>query len=1069
MFPTSLLSQNLPNLPSRKALLILDLQNDFVKPEGALFVRNVPDFLDTVSLLAQRFRESGEVIWVQTQFEHRRPIFRPESGGEVIVVDKLPPSNINPTNKKKKKKKNNNNNNNNNTNGSNDDNDNKNNGGSSDNNRPNDDDDDDDNNKDEEEAGQEEGDNAGFNGGRRVRGAIGLPRASANRPPQQQQQQQQQTTSGAGSLREQPSTYSDDPEAFLSVLPKDGGARRCCLQKTVGCQFPAPILSAMDHDRDTILVKSDYSAFQSESLLLSFRTQFVRELYICGSLSNVSVYATALDAVSHGLDVTLVEDCLGFRSFARHEEAMRRMADMMGVNGITSKELSEEQDWEEAAVPTSEWPEQSAASTAAGIEDEMDVLAVKSPPKQAPLPTPGEVDRLQPDDAPLLGAGGEPEDTDFDIELLRRTALGHSASRSPKSTRSGGTTTTTTTAAATTSTTTNADPKIKSGRPRIRKPRRTVSRDETNNSDRPQSQRQSQRQSLDISASTGDATRAPHQAKKNKHAQSDLLGPDDSIGEGDSRIIYDLSLSPNTFQLLREEVNWQKMYHMSGQVPRLVAVQGAVKSDNSIPIYRHPADESPPLLPFSKTVNAVRQVVEKHLGHPLNHVLIQLYRDGQDRISEHSDKTLDIVRGSYICNVSLGAQRTMTLRTKSSAKAGLPSTDAAAAAADTCETISKEGSIGRQTQKVPLPHNSLFILGEETNMRWLHAIRADKRPESEKSPEELAFGGQRISLTFRHIGTFIHPETDTIWGQGAVSKAKEAAGKVIHGNSAETERMIRAFGQENQQSEFDWEHHYGQGFDVVNFVTTSAGKLLPCGDDVADLRVKICFAENGVRYELAGVDDFPSALRGTLSLPVKNTNLEPRPVYMDMDGATCFTGDDCILLHVAKHKELADPERQQSQSQSRPKSPGSSPSPNRPGTGGPPQDQHQHHQQQQQQQQQHEKKTQEQMQQQHLASKLRETDELLHSWRRFQKLKTPHGVLQKMDTFEAMLRGKSYLAGQLFGIEDCALWPVVWDIIREVGPLDETRFPSLMAYYHKVGKRACVRAALEELAAAERG
>lgn len=32
----------------------------------------------------------------------------------------------------------------------------------------------------------------------------------------------------------------------------------------------------------------------------------------------------------------------------------------------------------------------------------------------------------------------------------------------------------------------------------------------------------------------------------------------------------------------------------------------------------------------------------------LNHVLIQKYRNGEDYISEHSDKTVDIVRGTSI-------------------------------------------------------------------------------------------------------------------------------------------------------------------------------------------------------------------------------------------------------------------------------------------------------------------------------------------------------------------------------------------------------------------------------------
>ncbi|PGH27433.1 hypothetical protein AJ80_00911 [Polytolypa hystricis UAMH7299] len=315
-------------------------------------------------------------------------------------------------------------------------------------------------------------------------------------------------------------------------------------------------------------------------------------------------------------------------------------------------------------------------------------------------------------------------------------------------------------------------------------------------------------------------TPSAHRRSRKKYVPSAPLGPNDAIGEGDSRIIYDLNLPSDAFELIRDEVKWQKMYHLSGEVPRLVAVQGAVQPDNSIPIYRHPADESPPLLSFTKTVDVLREAVEKILGHPLNHVLIQLYRDGQDRISEHSDKTLDIVRGSYICNVSLGAERVMTLRTKVSAKAEKQ--------ADS--NVAKDSDPERQSQRVPLPHNSLFILGENTNKVWLHGIRPDKRPESTKTPEELAFNGQRISLTFRNIGTFINPEADTIWGQGAVSKTKENAQEVIHGECVETEGMIRAFGQENQRNDFNWDANYGRGFNVVNFVTKASPKLSPSED-----------------------------------------------------------------------------------------------------------------------------------------------------------------------------------------------------------------------------------------------
>lgn len=111
----------------------------------------------------------------------------------------------------------------------------------------------------------------------------------------------------------------------------------------------------------------------------------------------------------------------------------------------------------------------------------------------------------------------------------------------------------------------------------------------------------------------------------------------------------------------------------------------------SFPIYRHPADNSPPLVQFTPTVALIRDVVEKALNHPVNHVLIQLYRGGKDAISEHSDKTIDVVRGSKIVNVSLGAQRVMVLRTKRDA---VPDEDTSAPRS-------------RPTVRVPLPNNSM--------------------------------------------------------------------------------------------------------------------------------------------------------------------------------------------------------------------------------------------------------------------------------------------------------------------------------------------------------------------------
>ena len=202
----------------------------------------------------------------------------------------------------------------------------------------------------------------------------------------------------------------------------------------------------------------------------------------------------------------------------------------------------------------------------------------------------------------------------------------------------------------------------------------------------------------------------------------------------------------------------------------------------------------------------------------MNHVLIQLYRSGKDCISEHSDKTIDVVPGSSIVNVSFGARRTMTLRKKK---------DRTPAAADAQRTLTPEAAVPttaadaphgppRQTQRIPLPHNSLFVMGLATNAQWLHAINHDNRPQNQKAPEEQAYDGARISLTFRHIGTFLSRDGTRIWGQGARGKTQEDARPVVR-DADEIGRLTLAFGHENQQSVFDWDATYGKGFDVLDF------------------------------------------------------------------------------------------------------------------------------------------------------------------------------------------------------------------------------------------------------------
>ena len=126
-------------------------------------------------------------------------------------------------------------------------------------------------------------------------------------------------------------------------------------------------------------------------------------------------------------------------------------------------------------------------------------------------------------------------------------------------------------------------------------------------------------------------------------------------------------------------------------------------------------------------------------------------------------------------------------------------------------------------------------MGLATNARCMHCVHTDKRPEETKDPAER---GARISLTFRHIGTFLTPslppssspagqdqqQQQFIFGQGATGKKRAEARPVVHGGK-EAERLLAAFGAENHQSEFDWKKAYGQGFDVLHFTAGAAASV----------------------------------------------------------------------------------------------------------------------------------------------------------------------------------------------------------------------------------------------------
>lgn len=348
----------------------------------------------------------------------------------------------------------------------------------------------------------------------------------------------------------------------------------------------------------------------------------------------------------------------------------------------------------------------------------------------------------------------------------------------------------------------------------------------------------------------------------------------------------------------------------------------------------------------------------------------------------------------------------------------------------------------RQTQRIKLPHNSAFVLGPQTNKDWLHGVRADKRPAVERTDEEKAYEGERISITFRQIGTFMNKKERTIWGSGAKGKSRQQASRISTRDNAQMEAMIIAFGKENHETDFDWDAEYGSGFNVVNLVNEQA-KLILCNDSVANLRVQLSLCEKSVSYATTRKtkspspepEDFQTRFRPWMHGLSNSEN----PIFKDTDeDATDIEGDLAIMFYLEKSYPF-------------------------PGTEGA------------------------QVAQPDSAAALvynqtAKANELLFLWREMRESRgrdsppthrfnletpmTPNVPLldefhNSLMTWESLARAAEFITGDHWTIIDCAFWPVLHHIIGECEELNQERYPKLLAYHQRTLERECVKAILD--------
>ena len=158
--------------------------------------------------------------------------------------------------------------------------------------------------------------------------------------------------------------------------------------------------------------------------------------------------------------------------------------------------------------------------------------------------------------------------------------------------------------------------------------------------------------------------------------------------------------------------------------PRLIGWAGDLA-------YRYSGQELPPRSAPPRLSELLARV-EAHTGGRFNHVVGNLYRDGQDHVSMHADAEPELGRCPFIASVSLGATRAFVFQRKRNRR--------------------------RRTMK--LHGGSLLEMGGGFQHQFRHAVPRSSRPLQ-----------PRLNLTFR----FLHGPPGWRQAAGETSEGERVA------------------------------------------------------------------------------------------------------------------------------------------------------------------------------------------------------------------------------------------------------------------------------------------------------
>jgi alkylated DNA repair dioxygenase AlkB len=174
---------------------------------------------------------------------------------------------------------------------------------------------------------------------------------------------------------------------------------------------------------------------------------------------------------------------------------------------------------------------------------------------------------------------------------------------------------------------------------------------------------------------------------------------------------FSIQESERLFSDLYSSVKWKqdtiRFYGKKIPLPRLTGWYGDEgKSYTYSGIEQHPD-------PWTPTLKLIKSKAEEISEVTFNSVLLNLYRDGKDSVSWHSDDEPELGKNPIIASISFGATRRFSFKHK----------------------ISKNYKID-----INLLNGSLLLMKGETQQCWQHQI-----------PKTSKFVEPRINLTFRLI------------------------------------------------------------------------------------------------------------------------------------------------------------------------------------------------------------------------------------------------------------------------------------------------------------------------------